>query len=415
MLFPGLTFGAHSPRASQYDGAMDAEGAYLFRHGVLRDAAYDLMPPSMRTTMHGLVADCLITLFAGKLQGVSAEIANHLAQGGTDRTDDEARFREMAAKYAEASYAHDEAVEHYRLLADNEALTNGRRAMALEQMAFILDISGRREQTDLVAAELAKLAIGDEELIRIERGLRARIDMRQGRSVQAEQAFRELAAGYHANGNKVRELAALGNLNNVCKTLGKLDEAEGLCKRCLELAVELGDRNQECLTLSNLATLYGYREDYASAEDYAKRGIALARKAGERHVEGGTLSTLALIYRRQGRPEEAEKTYNEALVILREIGSRLHEGVALGNLGSVVDTLGRHAEAITLYQQALAMHRRTGNRRFEGIHLGALAMAKFAVGDVDEVRAMMDEAIRIVEAVGDKEMAQKFRLIRESQ
>lgn len=31
---------------------MDAEGAYLFRHGVLRDAAYDLMPPSFRATLH---------------------------------------------------------------------------------------------------------------------------------------------------------------------------------------------------------------------------------------------------------------------------------------------------------------------------------------------------------------------------
>ena len=41
---------------------MFAETAYLFRHAVVRDAAYGLQPPSERALLHGLALDILEAL-----------------------------------------------------------------------------------------------------------------------------------------------------------------------------------------------------------------------------------------------------------------------------------------------------------------------------------------------------------------
>lgn len=387
---------------------MDAEGAYLFRHGVLRDAAYDLMPPSFRSTLHGLVADCLISIFYAKPDTVAGEIANHLAQAGPERAEEEFDFRERAARYAEQTFANEEAVGHYERIAANESLPPLKRVLALEQVFSIHDQTGDHDAALNAVARADELG-DDDELQALVQGMQGRVAMRKGDLAAAEKIYLKLLARHRARGEKRREITALGNLNSVYKTQGRLDEAELDLRRALELSIELGERTDECRTLANLATLHGYREDYAAAEDYARRAIELARKIDSRMIEGATLSTLALIQRRQGRLQEAEQTYNRALVILREIGLRLHEGVALGNLGSVLESLGRHDEAMELYRQAVEIHRHTGNRRFEGIHLGALAIVTRDHGNRESARPMMEEALAIVEGAGDANMTKSFK------
>ena len=45
----------------RYHRRMDlsAEDAYLFRHAIIRDAAYQLQLPSQRARLHGLAVECL--------------------------------------------------------------------------------------------------------------------------------------------------------------------------------------------------------------------------------------------------------------------------------------------------------------------------------------------------------------------
>ncbi|MCE9581392.1 MAG: hypothetical protein K8T20_02630, partial [Planctomycetes bacterium] len=45
---------------------MNAEGAYLFRHALLRDAAYQLQLPGDRALLHGLAFSVMETIFGGR-------------------------------------------------------------------------------------------------------------------------------------------------------------------------------------------------------------------------------------------------------------------------------------------------------------------------------------------------------------
>jgi tetratricopeptide (TPR) repeat protein len=63
---------------------MDAEDAYLFRHAVVRDAAYDLQLPSERAVLHGLALDVLEAVPSLNSPANGLELARHarLAQEG---------------------------------------------------------------------------------------------------------------------------------------------------------------------------------------------------------------------------------------------------------------------------------------------------------------------------------------------
>jgi tetratricopeptide (TPR) repeat protein len=389
---------------------MDAESAYLFRHGVLRDAAYELMPPSLRVTLHGLVADCLAELFKERLDPVAGGIADHLELAG--RLVDELPYRRRAAKYAEHNYANAEAVRNLYRIAQAEGLDAAARVRALEQAGGLQIQMGDPAGVAETLRRMDALAGDDELLALTRRGLQAKLDMRAGRTSEAGEAYEQLAEAWRRRGNRERELVVLGGLNDVRKTQGRFDEAEALCKRVLELAVELGDRRQECRTLSHLATTYGYKQQYKLAEDYCRRALKLAQDLHERQIEGGVLNTLALVLRREGRLEEALQTYRQALAVLRETGARVHEGVALGNMGAVLEDLGRRDESGRLFKQAIEVHRRTGNRRFEGIHTGALAVHAERDGRREEAERLMADAIAILDEVGDARIAEQFRQTR---
>ena len=113
-----------------------AEIAYLFRHAMLRDAAYQLHTPSERARLHALVFDVITTLFPGDDADTFArELADH---AHTAREVDAARWLEReavwlnrAAELARDAWHMDDAVRFNRRLADLPGRSAEQRASAL--------------------------------------------------------------------------------------------------------------------------------------------------------------------------------------------------------------------------------------------------------------------------------------------
>ena len=92
---------------------MNAETAYLFRHAVLRDAAYGLQLPGDRAHLHRLALDILEEVFGEEPPGSMApDLAGHCAMGAVD-TDaglrdglgrKEVRYLNLAGEYAGDRY-----------------------------------------------------------------------------------------------------------------------------------------------------------------------------------------------------------------------------------------------------------------------------------------------------------------------
>jgi tetratricopeptide (TPR) repeat protein len=125
--------------------------------------------------------------------------------------------------------------------------------------------------------------------------------------------------------------------------------------------------------------------------------LAAFRDLQDGRNEAIALGNLARSIQDAGRLSEALAEYDRAIETYRRVGAPEHEYLAYR--GSVLHEEGRFSDAVDHYERALAgLSRQTDRRR--GIVLGLLGAALSALGKQDAAAKALEEAERIVAAVG---------------
>jgi len=359
-----------------------AETAYLFRHALLRDAAYQLQLPGDRARLHGLAFALIEDLFGGRPPELRLLAAGEEAPFAPHATD--AFGRELAA--------------HARLSQSGEA---GREAARLYLLRAAL--AGERDfQPDTASAaweELSALVPGAEpgDFLR-----RAGANVFEaGRIGRAEALLERALAIQRKSGNARGEAWVMGNLAAVHAGSGRLGPAEAEYERAIRMHRAAGNSRVAGVTLGNLGELLRQAGRTQEAELRCREALEIHRREGRDKSLGMALGNLGIVCMQTGRVEEAERCYEEALALLRRAGERRMEGVVLGNRAMLLAQRGRADESRLQQEQALALHRETGNRRFEGIALGTIARNLRSQGAFDEAEPMFRRAIEVLRDVGD--------------
>jgi predicted ATPase len=84
---------------------------YLFKHALLRDAAYDMQLRARLHALHQLAAESIQQLFASDLAPYYATLAYHTEQAGL--LPEAARWYKQAGEQAAAQYANQSAIVHF--------------------------------------------------------------------------------------------------------------------------------------------------------------------------------------------------------------------------------------------------------------------------------------------------------------
>ncbi|KAF0240454.1 MAG: hypothetical protein FD180_4927 [Planctomycetota bacterium] len=363
------------------------EHAYLFRHALLRDAAYQLQLPGDRARLHGLAFEVIEALAGGRppepppLEPYGA---------GTSPLPGDAFALELS--------------EHARLAqdasgADGSPMLNVRklylrRAAAYAALQFQFDESAR------LLLQLAGLVSGNQkgECLRCA----AEATDRSGRPHAAEPLYVQAVALHREEGDRRLEAIALSGLADLYDVTGRVAEAESGFDRSLAMLREAGDKRGQGVTQGSLAGLYRQTGRFELSERMYEEALATHRESGNRRAEGATLGNLAALYLFSGRVAESESAIHRALSILRESGDRRGEGVAIGNLSALFGQLGRFDEAARGFQAALEIHRDVGNRRAEGNDLTNLGTLLLQTGRPDKSEHAYGQAITIHREVGNR-------------
>ncbi|XP_078663623.1 protein O-mannosyl-transferase TMTC2-like [Branchiostoma floridae x Branchiostoma belcheri] len=150
----------------------------------------------------------------------------------------------------------------------------------------------------------------------------------------------------YRSGIKVNPAKAWGNLANILKTQGNVDEAEQAYRNALQHRGNMGDVHY------NLGILLQEGKRYPEAIQSYQMAIQCRPRLAMAHLNLGiVLSTL-------GRTEEAEKVYRHAAT-LDDHGLKDPKAHATGvisaiyNLGRLQHDQGRYSEAIDTYMEAI--------------------------------------------------------------
>lgn len=325
---------------------MDAEQAYLFRHALVRDAAYGLHLPGERAVLHRLVVEITESVTPDtERDSLAAELATHArfaqAGGNDEMRETELRYIWRAASFATSKFDPQSAV----VWLDEAAAKDPdpvRRAQALQRAATALQTSGRAEEG-------------------VPRATRA-IDL-------AREAGHQQLQG-----------AATATLAAIHLTRGRFTEAEALFEAALPLARASGDLETEGRTVGNLAAMMSTTNRNEQAFELHKQSLSIHERAGYRHGQAVALGNLGVHLVDLGRTDEALDHFQRAIALNRETGFRRSEGIVLGMLAAMQAGLQQWSEAEKNFTAALQIHREVSNRAYEAWNCCELALVRLAQG-----------------------------------
>jgi tetratricopeptide (TPR) repeat protein len=224
-----------------------------------------------------------------------------------------------------------------------------------------------------------------------------------GRNNDALPAFQRV----EALSQTTQELAvAYGLLGLTYANLNDLDRAELYDQRALKASRELGDKQNECTALNNLAVVANARGDMERALKLYRESLSMKPEA----KQASTLSNIALIHSDRKEYKQAIKLLRQAIDIDRRNGDAHSVAMWQINLGAILHNAKQYPAAEKELLTGLNAIRLVGDKGWEADackKLGWLANndpKKSAV----ETRQWFEKAEALYREIGDTSSADEI-------
>jgi predicted ATPase/class 3 adenylate cyclase len=379
-----------------------AEMRYIFRHALLRDAAYQMQLRARRQGLHALAVLAYEKVYAGRLEAQYGNLAYHAEQAGW--TAKARHYLSLAGYAAQEAYQNGPAIDYFSralvLIPDRERVARFDLLLAREKIYATL---GKHDDcvNDLQALE----ALAQEG---IDRGRQAALALRLAdhaadhgeydRAIQlGEQAILDAGAAEQMK----TVLEAYVYISAYYMRYNQYPTAISYNQRGLELARQIGDRFKESQLYNNLGMISMEQRDLATARGHFETSLDIAQEAGILRGLARPLNNLGLVAGYQGDFKSALDYYEQSLAISRQIGMRSGEGIALGNLGWVAGTLGEYSKAREYTLQQLRIARESGDLFSEIYAQINLSAFTGALGEFHPSLQAAEEGLRLSRQSGE--------------
>lgn len=342
---------------------------YVFRHAVMRDAAYQLQPLTQRALLHRAAADLIEQAFGPgdeKLAPVAHELADHLALALEGLPGEAAALamRELhllrvAARHAQkqADFPAAELLWRRCLGRSTDADAELEACMALSAALHEL---GRGRQSDEMLQSALRLEPGARDP-----ALRARVLLH---------AAIQMRAAHVGDLPRALDLARAANdpllVGNVLHRLGdalaadekRPDEAMARLDEAARAFASANDLPGQARVLASRAQVLAFAlKRPGDAAELLQKAVALAEGCGDRMVAADMAIALGVHHANFGQPELAEPAYRRALELVAGTGAHFLVMRAQVNLGMIyLFMLDRVRDAGEIWARSLELMREHG-------------------------------------------------------
>lgn len=400
-----------------------AEDAYVFRHAILRDAAYQLQLPAARASLHRLALEIIEHVLGGKpaeplLDGewddkttvtprdiFAEELIVHARHGATldhELADRERRYLARAARLAEKQHRNHDALELWRQLAAQADAPLAVRAAALHYASIFAQKCGQlklsetlSEGTIQLLAESGSAADVQKAQLRLWAAAlcrRGSLNSNRGEFAPALECVLRAQQLQVLAGNRIGEAVATRELAIVHFTMQQHEESARCLNQALAIARELDNRElmAECIQALGDA-LFGQGRVEEAEQEYVKSRQIFAQLPGG--IPLTNHAKLAVLYTHTGRVPQALEVHLEALNMAQRAGNLDKQCTIECNVGVALQLLGRREEAARHYREAISAAQEYGNLRIEVFATGNMATLLNALQRFEEAEEYFARAI----------------------
>jgi tetratricopeptide (TPR) repeat protein len=198
---------------------------------------------------------------------------------------------------------------------------------------------------------------------------------------------------------------ALGDLGDVLRRSGHVDDAVPILERAARIAAEHSSPETHAQTLFILCLTYSYHGDVELAHEVVDQIDAIATQTGRPDIRGWVLDSRCLVYTTQRRWPDALAAAQDALQWYQR--AKIVEPIpyVLNTTGLAYLGLDQYDRAVTTLLEASQDETALENPRPRGFCLFNLAWAQWRVGDVEAAVATAELARTALAEYGTDDVA----------
>jgi adenylate cyclase len=377
----------------------EPELAYIFKHIVTQEVAYESLSYHTRAKLHEMLAHYLEAVHSN--HPPLDVLAFHYS-----RAENPAKKREYLVKAGEAAqnaFSNETALDYYRQALQVSPAPEQRIDLNLK-IGVILQLIGEWDQAKShyeTGLRIAEEHGFQEKIIACQIKLAVWLNLRGG----FQEALRKLE-DTHQLARQINERAgmcdALIEFGNAYWRLGKFDIALQNAKQGLELAREIGDRKREGEALFFMGTISGQQSRYAESHTYFEESLAIARELNDTRRVAAALMNDGTNYYQLGNYQAARDRIENGLATYREMGDKRGTTIALNNLGNIFYMEADYQTARKHYLESLKLAREASDRYALSLALSSLGITAFQLSDFAAADGYYQESLQVNMQLGDK-------------
>jgi class 3 adenylate cyclase/tetratricopeptide (TPR) repeat protein len=323
-----------------YERSFYPELAYMFKHALTHDVAYNSLLVQRRKELHRLIAMAIEALYAERLPESYEMLAYHYERG--EVWEKALEYLVKAGQKAQQAYANQEALDHYNRALDMCERLGGAVEPALRMTIYVgkgavhFLLSEFRASVEAyqrlleVARQLGDRHKEAEALYQIGFGFLLAHEFEQ--ALEFSQRAQALAA---ETGNQSILAASLFVIAWIDAVTGKLDEATYGLEEALRISREAEEKGHEGFTLFLLGAIHSWKGEYEQAMQLLEQGFTIGHAHDLQFVVIQNLWLRGLTYGGQGEYAAALVALQDALALSDRLGDRIVKCRILNTLGWV--------------------------------------------------------------------------------
>jgi class 3 adenylate cyclase/predicted ATPase len=329
----------------------EPELAYLFKHLITHDVAYELLPHATRERLHEQYAAFLEAHAGAETDQILDQLAFHY--GRSANLPKKREYLVKAGVAAQWRYANEPALEYYRralpLIPPEE------QADVLLKLGSVLELVGKWDEADKAYSQALEQSGQNGEQAREGRCLAAlaELDRKRGHYASAVERLEKAMEIFTMLNDLDGTAQVLHFQGTVLTHQGELQKAKERYEESLVIRRAQKDDAHAASLLSNLAIIAWIQDQYDQARTLNEEALALRRALGDKWAIATSLNNLGNVATDQGKYDEALRLHEEGLALRREVGDMWVVANSLNNLGNLYRSRGDYPNATTRYQESL--------------------------------------------------------------
>jgi tetratricopeptide (TPR) repeat protein len=370
----------------------EPELAYLFKHIVTQEVAYESLTAQARATLHEQYARFVEAQAANNQEPYLDLLALHYDLSEAQAADNQGRSLDLLAFHYDRSE---------NLPKRREYLL---RAAEAAHWAYAMDA------TLDYYTRLLPLLDDPRERIAIHLKVGIALEVR-GSFIDMEAHYREALRLAEQIGDAAAQARSQHALGATFQFRGEYAVALSWLEQARAAWSALGDRSELSRVTLMIGRVYNNQGLYAEAIEKWQESVALARDAGNISVIAGGTEFLGIVKARQGDYTGARALYEECLALRRSIDNK--DGIAwvITDMGEDAYVQGDYATARALFEESLALFRAIGSKWGIAYMLGHLGEIMREQGDYIGASALLEESLALFRASGYQRMIAETHLL----